>query len=102
MLIMRLLVGLALALGCGLGCASAQILPQVPDLQNRIPAPLPPPPEPPIINGPLTRAPAPGPQMQRRLDSHGDRTSRCLLQGSGAGLRGAELDTYTAACANDQ
>jgi hypothetical protein len=31
-----------------------------PDLQNRIPAPLPPPPQPPVINGPLSQGPPPG------------------------------------------
>jgi hypothetical protein len=33
--------------------AVAQFTPPPPELQNRIPAPLPPPPQPPIINGPL-------------------------------------------------
>jgi hypothetical protein len=31
--------------------------PQIPTYQSRIPAPLPPPPQPPVINGPLSETP---------------------------------------------
>ena len=71
-----------------------------PDLQNRIPPPLPPPPQPPIINGPLSQAPPPRVYEPPRLPSHHDRVSRCLDEGSGAGLRGGRLDRYVRRCAN--
>ncbi len=71
-----------------------------PDLQNRIPAPLPPPPQPPIINGPLSQSPPPGVYQPPRLNTYGDRTTSCVQQGGGQGLRGGELDAYTRRCAN--
>jgi hypothetical protein len=71
-----------------------------PDLQNRIPAPLPPPPQPPVINGPLSQSPPPGVYQPPRLDTHQDRATRCVDQGSAAGLRGRKLDAYTRRCAN--
>jgi hypothetical protein len=69
-------------------------------LQNRIPAPLPPPPAPPIVNGPLSQGPPPGVYLPPRINSYGDRVTACLHQGSGQGLRGRRLDAYTRACAN--
>jgi hypothetical protein len=94
----------ALAMGCVLAGtpALAQIVPPPPELENRIPAPLPPPPQPPIINGPLQQGPPPGVARQRNLNTHSDRTVRCLHSGSGYGLKGAELDAYARACANAQ
>jgi hypothetical protein len=80
--------------------AFAQFVPPPPELENRIPKPLPPPPQPPIINGPLRQAPPPGVIEQRRIDSAGDRATRCLHEGSGYGLRGGDLSAYTRACAN--
>ncbi len=81
--------------------AAAQLTPLPPELENRIPAPLPPPPQPPIINGPLSQSPSPGVVVPRSLDTHSDRTTRCLHRGASAyGLRGADLDAYTRACAN--
>lgn len=81
--------------------AFAQFIPPPPELENRIPQPLPPPPQPPIINGgPQGQSPPPGVIKQRRIDSAGDRATRCLHQGSGYGLRGGDLDAYTRACAN--
>jgi hypothetical protein len=82
--------------------ARAQLPPGLPDpnLQNRIPAPLPPPPQPPVINGPLSQSPPQGTYNPPRIKTYGDRTRNCLQQGSGAGLRGADLDAYTRACAN--
>ncbi len=71
-----------------------------PDLQNRIPAPLPPPPQPPVINGPLSQSPPSGVYQPRQGKSVSDRTSRCLSKGSGAGLRGEDLDAYVRRCAN--
>jgi len=56
-----------------------RFLPQRPDLQNRIPAPLPPP----------------------SLNTFGDRTTQCLELGSGGGLTGSDLDSYVAACMNE-
>jgi hypothetical protein len=80
--------------------AFAQIAPPPPELQNRIPAPLPPPPEAPAINGPLGQSPPPGVYQPRRLETHSDRTVQCLHEGSGYGLRGRRLQSYARACAN--
>jgi hypothetical protein len=80
--------------------AFSQFVPPPPELENRIPQPLPPPPQPPIINGPLGQAPPPGVYRPGRLNTHRDRTVRCLHSGSGYGLRGAELDAYARACGN--
>ncbi len=79
--------------------ASAQFLPP-PGLENRIPAPLPDPPGPPIVNGPLLQAPAPGVYGPPRLSTDGDRAVRCFHQGGSQGLRGGELDAYTRECVN--
>lgn len=89
-------------LACAATAARAQLPPGLPDpnLQNRIPAPLPPPPQPPVINGPLSQSPPQGVYTPPRLNTFSDRTRNCLHQGSGAGLRGADLDAYTRACAN--
>ena len=46
--------------------AVAQIIPEPP---SRIPAPLPPPPQPPIINGPLGQSPPPGVYVPPRLNT---------------------------------
>ena len=99
----RLAFVLALLIVSGATSAvRAQLPPGLPDpaLQNRIPAPLPPPPQAPTINGPLSQSPPPGTYNPPRLKTHGDRTRNCLQQGSGVGLRGADLDAYTRACAN--
>jgi len=42
------------ARGTGSGIGRGARFRQIPALQNRIPAPLPPPPQPPVINGPLS------------------------------------------------
>jgi len=82
--------------------AFAQILPQVPNLENRIPAPLPPPAQPPVINGPLSQGAAPPAIAQPpNLNTFSDRATGCVAQGGSAGLRGGELDAYTRECAND-
>jgi hypothetical protein len=82
--------------------ALAQIQPPPPDLQNRIPAPLPPPPQAPQILGPETAGRQPGAVTvhPRRLDTHSDRVTRCLHEGSADGLRGGRLNAYARACAN--
>jgi hypothetical protein len=82
--------------------ALAQVPPGLPDpaLQNRIPAPLPPPPQPPIINGPVSQSPPAGAYLPPRLNTHSDRTTACVQEGSGYGLRGRKLDAYARACAN--
>ncbi len=79
---------------------AAQIQPTPPDLQNRIPAPLPPPPQPPIINGPLQQGPPPGVAETKPLTTYSDRVTRCLHEGSANGLRGRRLNAYTRDCAN--
>ena len=84
------------------GAVQAQVPPGLPnpDLQNRIPAPLPPPPAPPIINGPLSQSPPQGTYFPPRLNTHGDRAIACAHEGSNYGLRGRKLDAYTRSCAN--
>jgi hypothetical protein len=59
---MRRLLVVLLTAACigGGGPAVAQALPRNPDLQDRIPAPLPPPPVAPFSNGPVTQSPPPG------------------------------------------
>lgn len=80
--------------------ALAQIVPTPPALENRIPAPLPPPAPPPIINGPLGQSPPPGVYMPPRLNTQSDRVVGCLHQGRSNGLRGSALDAYARDCAN--
>lgn len=93
--------GVLLACVLGASPASAQFVPHPPELENRIPAPLPPPPQPPIINGPLGQSPPPGVYQPRRLKTHSDRVTRCLHAGAAYyGLKGAELNAYARACAN--
>ena len=46
--------GSGFAHGAGSGIGRGARIRQMPSLQNRIPAPLPPPPQPPVINGPLS------------------------------------------------
>jgi hypothetical protein len=79
--------------------AMAQFLPP-PGLENRIPAPLPDPPAPPVVNGPYLQAPSPGVYSPPRLSTQGDRAVRCFHQGGSNGLRGGELDAYTRECAD--
>ena len=80
--------------------ASAQITPTPPVLENRIPAPLPPPPQPPVINGPLGQSPPPGVYVPPRLNTYSDRVIACTHQGRADGLRGKALQSYTRDCAN--
>jgi hypothetical protein len=80
--------------------ALAQFAPPIPELQNRIPAPLPPPEPPPIINGPLGQSPPPGVYQPDRLNTYSDRVTRCNDQGASSGLRGRRLDAYTRRCSN--
>ena len=84
------------------GPATAQLVPSPPELENRIPAPLPPPPQPPVINGPLAqgRHSSGAPIRQRDIETPSDRITRCLHNGAGSGLSGAELDAYSRRCAN--
>jgi hypothetical protein len=67
--------GLLLA-GMASSLAPVQVQPGLPDpnLQNRIPAPLPP--QAPIINGPLSQCPPPGVYQPRRLVTPSDRATR--------------------------
>ena len=99
---MRNFIGAALAACCLLAASPglAQFIPPPPELEGRIPQPLPPPPQPPFINGPWGQAPAPGAIKQRRLNSAGARATRCLHEGAGYGLRGGDLAAYSRVCAN--
>ena len=80
--------------------AAAQFIPMPPALENRIPAPLPPPEPPPIINGPLGQSPPPGVYVPPHLNTHSDRVTYCLHQGRSDGLRGKRLQSYVRDCAN--
>ena len=96
----RLAITTGLALALVTGSAAAQITPTPPALENRIPAPLPPPPQPPIINGPLQQAPPPGVYVPPRLNTQSDRVVGCQHQGRADGLRGKRLQAYVRDCAN--
>jgi hypothetical protein len=96
----RLAIAAGLALAIVTGSAAAQIVPTPPVLENRIPAPLPPPPQPPIINGPLQQGPPPGVYVPPRLNTQSDRVVGCQHQGSANGLRGKRLQAYVRDCAN--
>jgi hypothetical protein len=99
--ILRLIVGAAMIHSAALAPAIAQVpgLLPPPDLQNRIPEALPPPPKPLAV--PLgERAPQPGVYQPPKLRTQSDRTVDCVQQGSEAGLHGGKLDTYTRRCAN--
>jgi hypothetical protein len=95
-----MLSGAALfVLGCLPALAQVPGLLPPPDLQNRIPEPLPPPPRPLAV--PLgERPPQPSVYQPPRLNTQSDRTQDCIQQGSVAGLRGGKLDTYTRRCSN--
>jgi hypothetical protein len=80
--------------------AFGQIVPFPPELQNRIPPPLPTPPQSPTINGSLGRGASPGVYQPPRLDTFSDRRTRCLHAGSGYGLHGRQLSSYVHNCAN--
>jgi hypothetical protein len=97
----RVMIGLVLA-AAPLTAAMAQqpaFLPN-PDLQNRIPKPLPPPAQPPVINGPLAQNAPTGVVVPPRLKTFSDRANGCLDLGVSAGLRGKDLDAYTRSCSN--
>ena len=101
---MRALVHMGVGLLLAAAAASAVLaqVPGLPDpaLQNRIPAPLPLPPQPPIVNGPLSQSPPPGVYLPPRHNTYNDRAASCVHEGSGFGLRGRKLDTYTRNCVN--
>jgi hypothetical protein len=99
---MRNLFAIALAVACAAfaASASAQVVPPIPDLQARIPAPLPPPPMPPTINGPMGEGPSPGMIAPAPLTTFSDRVGQCLQVGGSGGLSGFDLSTYVGACAN--
>jgi hypothetical protein len=82
------------------GPALAQVVPFPPELEGRIPAPLPPPPQPPIINGPLGQSPPPGVYYPPRLNTFADRMTHCIDQGTSYGLHGRRLNSYARRCAN--
>ncbi len=100
--IMRSLFAIVLAIACGLGNAgaSAQVFEQPPVLQNRIPAPLPPPPALPTINGPMIQSPSPGIIAPPALNTFSDRVGNCLQESSGAGLSASDLNAFTGGCVN--
>lgn len=95
---MTVIYSVLLACALAVPSALAQFVPPPPELEGRIPAPLPPPPQPPVIHGPLGRSPPPGVYQPRGLDTHSDRMLRCWHAGAGYGLKGAKLDAYVRAC----
>lgn len=99
---MRRLFAFALAVAgiVSIASASAQVLPLFPDLQNRIPAELPPPPEPPTINGPMIEGPSPAVITPPPLTTFSDRVGQCMQEGGAGGLSGSDLGSYVGPCAN--
>jgi len=98
---MKRVAMVALAVGCALVAVPvAAQLKTFPELEGRIPAPLPPPPQPPIINGPYQQGPPPGVAETKPLTTHSDRVVRCQHQGAANGLHGRRLSTYVRACGN--
>jgi hypothetical protein len=79
--------------------ASAQ-LQTFPELDGRIPAPLPSPPQPPIINGPYQQGPPPGVAETKPLTTFSDRVTHCQQQGAANGLHGRRLSAYVRRCGN--
>ena len=96
-MIRALAVAATLALTLSEGPVAAQLVPEPP---SRIPAPLPPPPAPPIINGPLGQSPPPGVYVPPPLSTYSDRVAGCLHEGRSDGLRGKKLQAYARDCAN--
>jgi hypothetical protein len=98
--IMKLLVAIALTAGCAIGgaAASAQVPPKAPDVDIRIPAPLPLPAGP-TGHGPATQGEPPTALTSPPLNTFNDRMTQCLHQGSSAGLRGPDLEGYARDCA---
>jgi hypothetical protein len=102
---MRPLFALVLAIVGAVATAPVPALaqatvPPIPDMSSRIPAPLPPPPQPPEIYGP-GHPYQPQVFQPPHLNTFSNRVTRCLHQGSVGGLRGGKLQAYTRACAND-
>jgi hypothetical protein len=99
---MKRLFAIVLTAGCVTGgaAAPAQVPPRVPDVQVRIPAPLPLPAAP-IINGPVTESPPPTAVTPAPLNTFGDRMTQCLHQGSSGGLSGSDLEAYASECARE-
>ena len=100
---MRRLFSIVLMAGCIFGgaAASAQVPPRVPDVEVRIPAPLPLPAGP-VIDGPATQGAPPTVATPPPLNTFSERMTQCLHQGSSAGLSGADLEGYARACANEK
>ena len=78
--------------------AIAQVVPFPSTLQGRIPPPLAPTSPAPTINGPLGRSASPGVHQPAKLNTFADRHTRCFNEGTGYGLHGRELRTYTSNC----
>jgi hypothetical protein len=99
---MKCLFAIVLTAGCAFGgaAASAQVPPRVPDVEIRIPAPLPLPAGP-TINEPATQGAPPTVVTPPPLNTFSDRMTQCLHQGSSAGLRGADLEGYARDCAKE-
>jgi hypothetical protein len=99
---MKRLFAIVLTAGCAIGgaAASAQVPPKVPDVEVRIPAPLPLPAGP-TINGPATQGAPPTVVTPPPLNTFSDRMTQCLHQGSSAGLRGPDLEGYARDCAKE-
>jgi hypothetical protein len=63
--------------------------------------PLPPPPQPTPNPLPPSSYNLNSLNRPQPLDTHGDRTTRCLHYGATQGLTGGDLSAYSRACAND-
>ena len=80
------------------GVAAAQ--PTFPEPGSRIPAPLPPPPQAPVINGPFGQGSGAIPTPPTRLNTFPDKVGRCLEEAAVAARDLPERDAYTRMCAN--
>ena len=63
------------------------------------PGAVPPPAQPPVINGPLSQPSSPRVYQAPQLGSSSPRINSCLREGRKLGLRGKKLDAYTRECA---
>ena len=79
------------AAGLFAAAAAAAMAQPIPGAPN----PIPPPPPPPLAAPQLPGAPP-------KLDTFGDKVSRCMHHGGSSGVPAGEIGTYTRQCVNSQ
>jgi hypothetical protein len=90
----------ATALLGGIPRVQAQAQSQNPVYVPGQPAPIPPPP-PPLPPPPPPQVNPPQPNTPRKIDSFGDRATRCQHYGGAIGLPPGQIDAYVRGCANN-